>query len=324
MGSTIFTERASLTDLHRQLPLSCGIPCRMCGGLATSSLGSLPDMHRFAGVLVTPPIAGGELLICDNCKSMQRHPILGPQDYGSLYRDGTDSVWSSTTHRPDHDRVRAYINDRCRPASILDVGCNTGGFFRSLPNHIQKYGVEPSAEASRIASLAGIDIIAADLSEVPLEMRFDCITLIDVIEHVPEPGQIIDSALALLSPTGQLIISTGNPETPEWTDIFGSHFWYASFAEHISFPSQLWMSNYVTSLGFKISHREVFRYGVNGYPKNFVKWFLQESFLRCPKANYVLSWLLFRDCNNPFSQKNLFLPCAGVYEDHHLICISRS
>lgn len=289
-----------------------------------SSLGILPDMTRFAGVSLQAPIAGGQLVLCSNCRSMQRHPILSAADYNALYRSGTDSVWTSAEQRPDQDRVRAYLVEQCKPFSVLDIGCNTGGFILSLPDTMEKYGVEPSKQAAELATKAGVTIIADDVSNVPAGMQFDCITLIDVIEHVPYPDELLGKILPLLTASGQVVISTGNPETSEWVNKFRSRFWYSSFAEHISFPSHDWITEYSSRAGYEIVHREKFTYGKYGLAKTLVKWFLQQSYLTLPVANYFLNWLIFRENKNPFSRRNIFLPCAGIYKDHHIMCIARS
>ena len=61
--------------------------------------------------------------------------------------------------------------------------------------------------------------------------------MIDVIEHVTNPGELLDQALPHLTPGGTLIISTGDAGNVLWRRVFRSRFWYSSFPEHITFPS---------------------------------------------------------------------------------------
>ena len=61
--------------------------------------------------------------------------------------------------------------------------------------------------------------------------------MIDVIEHVANPGELLDQALPHLAPGGRLIVATGDPANVAWRRIFRSRFWYSSFPEHVTFPS---------------------------------------------------------------------------------------
>jgi SAM-dependent methyltransferase len=293
----------------------------MCGSTELSDLGPLPDMARFAGATLSQAIPGGRLYSCGHCSSMQRDPILSEQAYGHLYSSGSDEVWTGEAHRPDHDRVAANIMRNSPPASVLDVGCNTGRFLRMLPNTILKFGVEPSRQASKIARESGIDILAEDVSAVPNDQRFDCITLIDVLEHMPDPDGLLRRLLSMLTPGGRLLISTGDPECAAWKDTFRNKFWYASFAEHISFPSAKWLSGTATELGCTVERVEQFRYGDFGALRTAIKWLFQTTYRFLPPASYLAGWAVLRERSNPFARINLFLPCAGVYRDHHIISI---
>lgn len=297
--------------------------CRLCGDTKMQDLGRLPDMYRFAGVQLDSPLDGGRLQSCKTCRSMQRSPVLPVDRYHSLYADGTDSVWSAQAQRPDQDRVRAFLTSRANLGSILDVGCNTGSFLASLPDSLRKCGVEPSRQAAEVARKAGIEIVGADLSMLKGEARFDCITLIDVVEHMPDIGKLLDEAVLRMSDTGCIIISTGSPECPEWQNKFRNTFWYASFAEHITFPSHFWFIEAAARRGLRVEYHAEFRYGRYGPLKTLAKWLLQQSYFRFPPIHYALSWLFFRERGNPFSSRNLFLPCAGLYRDHQIICLSR-
>jgi SAM-dependent methyltransferase len=195
--------------------------------------------------------------------------------------------------------------------------------LKSLPTQYQKFGIEPGREASRIAGTSGIKMLGASIADIPAEMQFDCITLIDVIEHLPEPGDMIEQALALLTPQGHLIVSTGNPEAVIWKSKFKSKFWYSSFAEHISFTSKQWLEQKASETGYEIGLYQSFSYGDFGLFKTIIKSILQNSYRIFPLFNYVCGWLILKQNRNPFSHKNLFLPCAGIYEDHHLVCMER-
>ena len=133
--------------------------------------------------------------------------------------------------------IRGIIAQRARPGNVLDVGCGAGDFLSTLPAELTKYGVEPSVAAAAAASKRGVSIAAPTLAQLSPQMRFDVITMIDVIEHVADPKALLDQALSHLAPAGSLIIATGDTGNVLWRRVFRSRFWYSSFPEHISFPS---------------------------------------------------------------------------------------
>jgi len=103
--------------------------------------------------------------------------------------------------------------------TVLDIGC--GG------------GILAEALAGRGASVTGIDMAPASLEVARLHLhesglevdyqlgtaeafaeanpaRFDIVTCLELLEHVPHPESVIDAAARLLKPGGLLFLSTIN------------------------------------------------------------------------------------------------------------------
>jgi SAM-dependent methyltransferase len=177
---------------------------------------------------------------------MFRHPILSASAYLDLYSKGVAHQWSPRARRRDLEIVRRIVEQGNPSGAVLDVGCGTGDFLLTLPANLQKCGVEPSTAAGACAAHRGVRILSRTIDDLPSHEYFDLITIIDVIEHVPDPGRLLDAAYAHLVPGGCLIIATGDPSVTLWHSIFKSRFWYSSFPEHITFPSlrffQIWQT----------------------------------------------------------------------------------
>jgi len=210
--------------------------CRLCGASQVQSVGSIADSDYFAGRVLDEPIAGRWLWRCESCESLFRHPILSTSTYLQLYEAGAPEQWQADAPRRDLQLIRSIIALRPLTRDVLDVGCGSGDFLLSLPAAIGKSGIEPSVAAAGRAASRGIAIAAESLERLPAEARFDVITFIDVVEHLPEPGQLLRTAMSHLHPGGIIIVSTGDPQSAAWR-FFGSRFWYSSFPEHVSFPS---------------------------------------------------------------------------------------
>lgn len=100
--------------------------------------------------------------------------------------------------------------------NYLDIGCWTGdstlsyepsGKFKNV------YGVEISEEAAKNAQEKGIKVYVCDVNfeNLPFEDScMDCITFIDVIEHLIDPYHILAEIRRVLKPEGILIIGTAN------------------------------------------------------------------------------------------------------------------
>jgi len=75
------------------------------------------------------------------------------------------------------------------------------------------YAVELSEGAANKAKEKGIKVSICDINsdELPYEDNFfDCITFIDVIEHLIEPYHILKEIKRVLKPNGVFIIGTAN------------------------------------------------------------------------------------------------------------------
>lgn len=127
-------------------------------------------------------------------------------DYGARYRDLFERHWWwRARERVILDALHAH-----EPASgwgnVLDIGCGDGLFFDALaamPGVTLVEGVEPAQE---LVSPDGPH--RARIHTVPFDERFDTgrryslITMLDVLEHLPDPVTALSHALSLLTPDG--------------------------------------------------------------------------------------------------------------------------
>ncbi len=136
---------------------------------------------------------------------------------------------------------------------FLDVGCATG----ILMNLAKKegwdvYGVELSEWAVEEAKKRyGLEIKKGDFSEIDFpENHFRVVTLIDIIEHVPNPKEVIEKTLKILEKGGVSVIVT--PDIQSFTaKIMGEKWWHFRPA-HIGFFSKKNLFYLLRSKGFEI------------------------------------------------------------------------
>ena len=106
------------------------------------------------------------------------------------------------------DRIARALEHADSPARILDVGCGAGLFFDALSRFGEVEGIE--SEASTVAH-AGRWRSRIHLGELdaafPARTPYDAVLMLDVLEHVPDPLQLLGHAARLLKPHGRIIVT---------------------------------------------------------------------------------------------------------------------
>lgn len=147
-----------------------------------------------------------------------------------LYSEGEGSVPELATYydftfrdAPDNPLVQTYERwldaiERVRaPGRLLDVGCGTGLFLAVARRRgWTPYGVDECAVATAHArGHFGLEVWDGAFTDLAARegLRFDVISMWDVIEHARDPVGLLAAARSALAPQGVIAISTPNQQS---------------------------------------------------------------------------------------------------------------
>lgn len=140
----------------------------------------------------------------------------------AYYTGGHSEVFSDYIGQEPARRASARrrlwpLRWRRHSGRLLDVGCAAGFFLAEARRHYEVKGVELSEFSSRYArEQLHLDVVTGTLEQAKLPSdHFDVITLWDVIEHVPDPVQVLADAARVLKPGGELVLTTGDIDSPQ-------------------------------------------------------------------------------------------------------------
>ncbi|MBU2767204.1 class I SAM-dependent methyltransferase [Acidithiobacillus ferrivorans] len=102
-------------------------------------------------------------------------------------------------------------------STVLDVGCAVGvlGQYLTEQQGCSVDGIEGNAEAAKIAQpfyrrIMVTDLESADLGYLLEGVRYDRIVCADVLEHLRDPGQVLQRLKDHLTSDGKILISIPN------------------------------------------------------------------------------------------------------------------
>jgi len=107
-----------------------------------------------------------------------------------------DNRWSTKDQSLTTRHARAI--EMIKEGSVLDIGCGDGLFLDMLKKKgIKGIGVDISSVAVKKCKLKGIDVVIHDVSNMSLpfpDASFNCVVLLDVLEHNFYPDSILKEA----------------------------------------------------------------------------------------------------------------------------------
>lgn len=228
-------------------------------------------------------IGGYQILECADCSLQFVNQRFTPEELAPYYAAETvESVIYAEGNRDNLNYYNRRLGDRLRslrpPGSILDVGCSTGYFLSSLGSEWNRYGVEISAPAVEMArSTAGCtpeNIVCGTLADAAIQVaELDVITMLDMLDHVPDPFSDLQRAHAMLADHGLLVVKVHNVACL-WAKMSGPRFYAYVPPGHLFYFSPQSLAALLRRAGFRIVESHFYAH----------KLYLSTVFLRLSKG----------------------------------------
>ena len=216
------------------------IICNLCGSVVERVLISKGGYNVFQ---------------CDSCGLAFTHPQPDAIDeqYDSSYFDLYRKRRSFRLRRSDERLKRIELLSE--PGRLLDIGCSLGYFVEAAQlRGWQASGIEISPFASEEARNLGLDVHTGVLEagNYP-DSSFDCVTMWDVLEHVPDPTAHMREVRRILPAGGLVVIGTPNLAHIRFR-MSGQSWRHLKPAEHIYYFQSNSLSRLLEKTGFKVVH----------------------------------------------------------------------
>lgn len=143
------------------------------------------------------------------------------------------SPYFSVSH--DLKNLIKYL-DQDKSLNVLDFGCGPGSFvalMRDVIGYKGVEGIELNKKSIEVAKNCYNIDIASNISELKIK-SYDMVTMIEVIEHVPRPLEVVESINPLLKRGGKLFLSTNSVRSV-------SARYFPTSSDHYTGPSHISM-----------------------------------------------------------------------------------
>lgn len=186
-------------------------------------------------------------------------PTVPPQIYDQDYFFGSTHGFGYVDYESDKQAMVGELRTICRLLSnrigrtgkMLDVGAATGYFVEVASKEgWDAEGIELSKAAVQAGLGKGRKLSCGTIDEMPGENRFDALTFLDVLEHVPDPKATLKSAFRLLAPGGAVLVNV-----PDFGSIFARLMgkkWHSIIPpEHLWYFTRKSLGMILESIGFE-------------------------------------------------------------------------
>lgn len=199
---------------------------------------------------------------CTACRVFYLNPRPRESDQRLLYESSAYYNGAASSGYSDYNSQEKALRSTFRRllrelqsrnltgGSLLDVGCGTGFFLDEARGYFGlRKGTEFSNQPAEEAERRSDGIWRGSVSSVPKTEKFDCITAIQVVEHVYEPLEFLKACCGRLKAGGRMLLVT--PDIGSfWRYLFGRRWPSFKIPEHVVYFDRGTLSKLFHDAGF--------------------------------------------------------------------------
>lgn len=222
--------------------------CPVCDAKRTREVLRLESFQFFTDESLSKQVDLIEVQ-CQECGTLYLNPCYSVEGFSHLFKQAGQS-YGSTQIRP-LEQVNWLQEKGLLQAGIrlLDIGCGSGVFLSSLPEAIQKGGVDidqQSIDSARKKS-PQIEFICSSFETFEYAKRVDVFTLYHVLEHLPDPKGTLERLHQIASENTALVVEVPILEKGLTNDINGFFS-----AQHLTHFSRTSLKNLLEATGWSV------------------------------------------------------------------------
>lgn len=166
-----------------------------------------------------------DIFRCEDCGFLQCSDFT---DVLQSYEDMVDPRYEETrgARAMQAAQILSRVPGLRAGQRLLDVGAGSGILVEeALKLGVKAEGVEPSHWLQARAAAAGLPVTRGVLPNAAAQGPYDVVTVVDVIEHVPDPVGLMKQCTAVLAPEGVAAVIT--PDVGSLTArLLGAKWWH--------------------------------------------------------------------------------------------------
>ncbi|ACV67914.1 class I SAM-dependent methyltransferase [Desulfohalobium retbaense] len=196
----------------------------------------------------------------EELEEVYKHDYYSTEKPLYLERHQEDLDWWNTVYDQRYDFFENELPNERR--NILDVGSGPGYFLlRGKQRGWHVEGIEPSGQAAEHSRSLGSKIYQdfLDQKSLPKFNQYDVIHASEVLEHIPDPEEMLKNMYQLLKPGGIICISVPNDYNPLQYALrveCGFDPWWVAPPHHINYFDFDSLTALLQKVGYNILRKE--------------------------------------------------------------------
>ncbi|MEO7803963.1 MAG: class I SAM-dependent methyltransferase [Actinomycetota bacterium] len=203
-----------------------------------------------------------DILLCKGCGTLRASRVLAPETvYVEGYHKGEGDLHPFDYTAPlslEHERLNNskrldHLREHVRGGRLLDVGGGIGTLAsQAIELGFDATNLEPISEAVEYSKARSVPTILGTLDDLdPSTPPYDAITMMHVLEHLPECRRALESIWGWLLPGGYVMVEV--PHYGSMSRIASGQAWLGWWpGQHIYYFKKQSLSDVMRRAGFEV------------------------------------------------------------------------